>query len=426
MGQYFVLIIRLKNRQNGVLNMSKIKTFVAVVLALVLCLSLVGCHPQNEIALKIGGVEITSAMYGCALIQADIDARGIIDEKNGAIGAVKYRTQTIDGIKYDEWVEDRALDLCKLYAAYTLKMKELGLELSEETENNVYQECYYDWLLGETIFSSSAYTSYASLMEPNGVSFNTFYELNLSGGMDETIFSYYYGKEGKNKIPDADIDKFYTENFALIYNITLDYADKATDKQKTEVDTFIKDLKTRLEAGEDFAAIKKDLDEFEAKRNPSTTTSSTPTTSATTSAPTSSDAASAPTSSEVTSAPTSSAATSSKEEPKPKDDKATLVWGEAAGSNSDDNFQNIKTMTLGEVKLLETDKGWRLIKKLDLMGDVYYRDINYLAIANLLKGEDFGNEINTYAESLAVEMDKFAMSQYTIGKLDYSDAQTIS
>lgn len=399
--------------------MSKIKSFVAIILALALSLCLVGCHPQNEIALTIGGVEITSAMYGCALIEADIDARQTIDSQNGTKGAVDYKTQTIDGVKYYDWVENRAMELLKLYAAYTLKLKELNLTVSEETENNVYSECYYDWVLGSQIFSSTSYTAYASLMEPNGVSFNTFYQFNLGGGMDETIFTYYYGEKGVNKIPDEELDKFYTENFALIYDIAIDYEDKATDEKKAEVDNLIKDFKARLEAGEDFKTIKADLDAFEAARKPSSTTSSGVASNV------SSEAASSGVSSDTSSAATSSSTTSSgAEEPKAKDENAVLIWSEAAGENSDKNFQNVKGMAIGEVKLIETDKGWRLMKKLDLMGDSYYRDINYLAIANILKGEDFSKEMTTFADSLEIVKNSFAMSQYSAKKLDYSKANT--
>ncbi len=399
--------------------MSKIKSFVAIILVLALALSMVGCHPKDEVALTIGGVEITSAMYGCALIMADIDGRGIIDQQNGTVGAVDYKSQTIDNKPYEQWVEDRALALCKLYAAYTLKMKELNLTLSDDIKNNVYQECYYNWILGEAIFSSNSYTAYATLMEPNGVSFNTYYNFELSGGMDEAIFSYYYGDKGVKKIEDTEFDEFYTKNFALIYDFSVSYADKSTTDDKAKIDKFMADLKTKLEKGADYETLKAEIDEFEKNRTDKTTSSNV--SSNTSSDATSSDATS---SDNTSSDATSSGNTSSteKEEPKAKDENAKLVWSSAAGSNSDTNFQNIITMEIGEVKLIETGKGWRLVKKLDLMSDTYYRDINYLAVANKLRGEDFGKEIEEYSNTLEVVKNDFAMGQYTLKKLDYTNA----
>ena len=76
-------------------------------------------------------------------------------------------------------------------------------------------------------------------------------------------------------------------------------------------------------------------------------------------------------------------------------------------------------MAVGDVKLIETSTGWRLIKKIDLMSDSYYRDENYLVIANLIKGEEFGKEIQAYADSLTVDKNGFAMGQYTIDSLEY-------
>jgi len=405
--------------------MSKIKSVIAIALAFILCLSLVGCHPENEVALTIGGVEITSAMYGCALIQADLDARALIDSNVGTVGLVDYKTQKIDNTPYEEWVENRALNLCKLYAAYTLKMKELNLTADPDTLNNLYNNCYTYWLMGDTVFSSSSYTPYASIMEPNGVSWETYIKFNETAAMDEAVFSYYYGPKGTKKISDEEFDKFYTEHFALVYSLTIDYnvgSTKATEEQKKEIDTLINDFKTRLEAGEDFATIKAELEAFEKKRNESSTTSSTTSsnTSSNTSSTTSSEVTSSDTtSSDATSSETTSSGTSSETKPQPKDKNAILVKDSAAGSGADSNITNIKTMNIGDVKLIETSTGWRLIKKLDLMGDTFYRDENYISIANLIKGEEFGKEIQAYADSLTVDKSDFATGQYTLDSLEY-------
>ena len=402
--------------------MSKIKAVIAFCLALVLCLSLVGCHSENEVALTIGGVEISSAMYGCALIQADLDARAIIDGNVGTVGLVDYSTQTIDQTPYDEWVENRALNLCKLYAAYTLKMQELKIEADPDTLNNVYNACYTYWLMGDTVFSSSSYTPYATIMEPNGVSWETYIKFNETAAMDEAVFNYFYGIKGTKKLSDEEINKYFTEHYALIYNITLDYnvgSVKATEEQKKEVDTFINTLKTRLEAGEDFATIKADLDAFEKKRKESSSTTSSNTSSNNSSTTSSEVTSSGTTSSDVTSSETTSSGTSSETKPQPKDKDAVLVYDSTVGSNADTNFANIKIMAVGDVKLIETSTGWRLIKKIDLMSDTYYRDENYLVIANLIKGEEFGKEIQAYADSLTVDKNGFAMGQYTVDSLEY-------
>ena len=51
--------------------MKSVKRIIALVLGVLMAFSFTGCiHKKGEIAVKINGVEFTSAYYACALINA--------------------------------------------------------------------------------------------------------------------------------------------------------------------------------------------------------------------------------------------------------------------------------------------------------------------------------------------------------------------
>ena len=55
--------------------MKMIKSLAAFCLAFILIFNFSSCHPKDEVAMTVGDIEITSALYMCALLQADGGAK---------------------------------------------------------------------------------------------------------------------------------------------------------------------------------------------------------------------------------------------------------------------------------------------------------------------------------------------------------------
>ena len=61
--------------------MKLVKKIIALVLGVLMAFSFTGCiHKKGEIAVKINGVEFTSAYYACALINAKTEAQNKVYE----------------------------------------------------------------------------------------------------------------------------------------------------------------------------------------------------------------------------------------------------------------------------------------------------------------------------------------------------------
>ena len=61
--------------------MKNVKRVFALALVLVMALTVAACHQKDEVAVKIGDVEFTSAYYMCALINADSEAESKVQEE---------------------------------------------------------------------------------------------------------------------------------------------------------------------------------------------------------------------------------------------------------------------------------------------------------------------------------------------------------
>ena len=64
--------------------MKALKKLLALTLAIFMILSVAACHPKDEVAITVGDVEITSALYMYALLEADSAARSKVDSEIAA------------------------------------------------------------------------------------------------------------------------------------------------------------------------------------------------------------------------------------------------------------------------------------------------------------------------------------------------------
>ena len=60
--------------------MKALKRLFVILLAVAMIVTVVGCHPKDEVAVTIGDFEFTSAYYMCALMAADSEAKSKVDE----------------------------------------------------------------------------------------------------------------------------------------------------------------------------------------------------------------------------------------------------------------------------------------------------------------------------------------------------------
>ena len=353
--------------------MKTIKRIAALILVMVMALTVAGCHKKDEIAVTVDGVEFTSAYYMCALINANMEAKGLVYEaltdKEKESQDIDYFSKKVEDKKFVDWVEDKAIETLKEIAAYKLLCKENKIELDEEKVKTTETNAGFYW-------SSYGYSMY---FEPNGVSQNTYVAYAKDSLYKESYFEFLYGKDGEKAISADDVKTKIYENFEIADILDATYEENANDNDK-------KALKTRLE---NYA---KELQEgkmtYEQVYNEyNKVTAETP---------------------EMNEESGESA----------KDKYAQVLGSEDTNYNST-HYSTVKAMKVGEAKVVENDSssGLYLFFKQDIKADAFYLSDLDMDARHLIADEDFEKIIEDYAKKLNPEINNYAVKQFKVKKI---------
>ena len=366
--------------------MKNLKRMTALCLVLLMVLSFAGCHKKNEIAVTIGDVEFTSAYYMCALINADSEAKSKVqenlaeenkDEESTDASAqedIDYYAEKIDDKDFVTWVEDKAMESLKEIAAYKTLCKEAKVEPKEEDIQNAEYYASMYW-------SSYGYGAY---FEPNGVSQATYTNYMTDSYYAEAYFEHVYGKDGEKEIASETVLEKMYENFLIADVLDATFSSEDTDDTKAALKTKLEGYVTDLKEG------KKTFEQVYHEHN-------------------------------GTSAEEEHKAeeeTEESAEPKPKDEHATILGAKDTAYESD-QFDTVKEMKVGDVKLIELEDGtgYKLVVKQDIKADEYYAENLDMVTRHLIADEEYEKDIADYAKKLNADVNDYAVKQFKVKKI---------
>lgn len=355
------------------------KKIIAVLSLISIMLTMTACHKKDEIALNIDGINITSALYLNALVEADLEAKQKIDdemaENNTSTTDVNYLAQKVDGQPYADYVKAKALERCKNYAFYQklIDNKTITLDDAKKQESDSYASTYW------------SYYGYSSLLEPNGISLETYKKAMLYNYCSDLYFKQIYGKDGSKAVDEALIKKTMTDKYVLVYTLSETYKDGATDAEKTALKDKYQAYADRLAKGEKYSVI---YEEINGKQETSQSTNQTT------------------------------------EQTGPKDQYATVIGDEDTGYASTD-YNTVDVLKLNETKLIESEDktGFTVYQKLDISSDDYYLEALNSDILYLLKEEEFSKSVDAELEKLTVDEKTFAIKRFKVKNIVYPTAQ---
>ena len=416
--------------------MKMLKKTLAVVLAIVFVLSLAACHPKDEVAVSTGDYTLTSAVYSYYLTMADRSAKYTIstsDSYNTQDPNFDLYKQTIDGKSYEDYVKAQALEDCYRYLTIAKLAAESKVSLTDEEEKNVIGNADYYW----------AY-QFGPILVENGVSYDTYKKIMLTEALYSKYFDYLYAEGGTKEVKAEDIKKFFNDNYLGAYVISHSYSDveePKTEEIAKELDKYVQALKD----GKKFADVEAEYKKDHEKKNDSTSSSSSTTssgnsstTSSGNSSTTSSDNSSttssgnSSTTSSGNSSTTSSTTSSETKEDvkKPKDEKinvftknedADVSYGIASTFNKYDEIAKLKN---DEVALIhdEDAKSYYIVVKKDITEDEYYLEEGTPEILRSLKGDEYEDFVKDTTSKLDFKVSNYAINQFKVKKIyDGSD-----
>lgn len=366
--------------------MNVLKKVLSLLLVGVMIFSFSACHPKDEIALTIGDVKFTSALYMYALITADGEARTKVDEDLAAkntsssntsstASEVNYNKQSIDGKNYSDWVKSRAIEICSEFAAFETLCKENNLILSSKKVEEINSYANYYW----------TYYGYSTLYGSNGVGFETFKKGFSYSYLSTLYFEHLYGEGGKKAVSKDEVTKTMSENFVIANLLEASTGDNLKADEVTALKDKFNGYVDRLKKGASFEEIYNEY--YEVKDDDKTSSDK------------------------------------EEEEPKPKDSFATLI-GSSKTDYANDVFDTVKEMAVGEIKLIDDDKTKtiKIVIKGDVMADEYWINNLNTPTLSILKMEEYQADIAKYAKTLKVDINSYAVNRFKVKKINYDVA----
>ncbi len=403
--------------------MKILKKAVALLLAAIMLFTLAACHGKDEVAISSGDYEITSAMYSYYLVIANDEAKAKVEESADTTAEnFSYYKQTIDGVKFEDYVKDLAIEKCLYHIALQKLADEAGVKLDDETVSGYKSTAEYYWNYG-----------YSTILTENGVGYATYEKIFLNDALYALLFEHKYGEEGTEAISADAISAALPENYAGVYMLSIDYSedeDADVDKLKEELKTY----QERLDKGEDFTKVKADFDAAQkAKEESADTTSSTASSTTSSTTDSSSEESSSNTdstsstesSSEEASSEEGSSTTSSEEEEeaKPEDSNISVLTSYedtySGVATYFEKFANVKKLEAGKTEIIDDgeSKVMYLVMKKDVTADKYYLDELTDEIRYLLKGDTFDDYLDDYCAKLDYKVSDFAIGQFKVKKI---------
>ena len=108
------------------------------------------------------------------------------------------------------------------------------------------------------------------------------------------------------------------------------------------------------------------------------------------------------------------------QEDAPKDLHATLI-GSDETSYADADFNTIKKMSVGEIKVIEDSDNdvLRLVIRKDIKADEYYEENLYGTVLYMLYDEDYEKYLAELYEKLDTKINDYAVNNFKVKKIKY-------
>lgn len=220
------------------------RSILTILCGAMLAASFSGCQNNTAYALNIDGTDIRAGVYILNQQSAINAAYEKFTEENEDVD-VEAETfdlfkQTIEGISAKEWIDKKTAEYCAEIVAVDRLCSELKIELSDEELDEIDDTVYSAWN-EESYYAAYVYgtDTIGEYFESLGVGEKSYKDLQLYYAKSDKLFEYFYGAEGVEPVPEADIEKEVTDNYAAV----MYFSKNATAKETA--DDFLKMLETK-------------------------------------------------------------------------------------------------------------------------------------------------------------------------------------
>lgn len=372
--------------------MSISKKISSCLLCSALAISLAACNnnlvgDDISYAAVVDGAKIPAGVFISMQMDAYYEAMYYVDPADTAAetttastdaaettATTAFTDKVIEGKAVRDWINDKATDGIRKYAAVESKFDEVGLAFQDNEKEKV------------TIYMDSMWEAYGKYYEELGVSENSQILISLNSQKESLLFKHYYGEGGEKEIPESDVKAYLTDNNARINYIKMELKDGEGNLLKSdgkaEIMEMAKGYVERAKNGEDFNVLLNEYAEYyEGLQN-------------------------------------AAAGTTEEADAEEHNHDNTTVISKDGSTPSEAVVSKVfdGSFNVGDVAIVEEDEVYYVVTKLDLFADEEYYANNELTARYSLKGEEFDAMVDSWVETQTFEKNEAAYKKYKIEK----------
>lgn len=351
--------------------MNRVKSGIALVMALLMILSLGGCtlNKGTTWIAKSGDVTLPAGVYILNLSNSYSTAVSVLQqmytENAESVDVNDLWKNNLDGKSLNDWITEETKQSVLDYFAVLQQFNALGFSFDEADQALIDQEVENYWSQDQDAY------------EETGVSKESIRLQVESRYRSRMIFDSIYGEGGEKEVSDDELKTYYAENYNHIQYFSISTKDlEGEDLQKRK--DLANDMITRARDGEDFFSLLKETEATLLEEN----------------------------------------GTAQEDLPTREDDYFDYTISSSTESYYPEELVSaVKEMAADDVKVVTTDDALLLVKKLDPMADEENFQQNRESILSEAKNDEFMETVSQWAESVEVTFNDAAIKRYSAKKM---------
>lgn len=385
--------------------MSFLKKSTAFIAAAAMALSMSSCGKDTTWGAEIDGEQLRAGIMIYFQSSAVSEAMAFMPATDAAIAAdgeaatttesVSVLDITIEDKPARQWINDKAVQNMREYAAVEKKFAELGLAFENKEEDRL------------NIVVDQMWEYFGEYYEGLGVSKESYRDVGLNSEKRTAVFNYYYGVGGEKAVPDDEVSSYLSENNARIKYFTMPLKDGEGNllksEGKAELKTMVEGYIDRLESSSaTFEEIQKEYNNYyDGLVKAATETDEGETADTAEQSEAEEDTAAA-----VADAPNYGTVIS----------KTTTYLSEKLVEKA---FEMSAAGENGSYVIIEDDDNevYYLMQILGLFDDPDYLENNRESVLHTLKDEEFDGEVKSWTEGQNVVVNQDSFDRYKLDKI---------
>ena len=227
--------------------MKNLKKIISAIMVLAVMLSFCACSdlPKSSSAqwgYRYGDYEYPIGIHVYSVFTAYSQAYNTIAEVQGdefdeeaSILDVESTFDEVSGVMVcRDWIKEEAHRITRSLIGLDLMIDKYEIVLDPQLVSSAKEQARADWYLGpyyeEYVSYGSTSTPYKDLLEPYGISFDSFYEgIYLASVKQNAIFDKFYNKGGVEEVPEKEINAYFEKNYTSYGCFTVNFYESTTD-----------------------------------------------------------------------------------------------------------------------------------------------------------------------------------------------------